>query len=135
MYPEKRKTIRHSFPPVISFLGTDRLTTPYRVADISVAGFYMLTPEHWLPNTEFPVTLKRIDTEAQQYTEAITLLTKVVRCGPDGIGFSFVLSIGNGDSEEANSQPGLWAGRKDLERFLEGLKLSEPEATDLERAL
>jgi hypothetical protein len=134
LYPDQRKTIRHGFPPVISFLGSDRLLNAYRVADISSAGFYMLTVERWLPGTEFPVTLKRIDTESEQYCEAITLLSKVVRCGPDGVGFSFLLSVGHEESANDNSQPGLWAGRKDLARFLEGLQLSDSDATGLERA-
>ncbi len=140
LYPDQRKTLRHTFPPIISYLGTLRTSPPYRVGDVSLSGFYMLTTERWLPDTEMPVTLSRIDAERDVSKESITLLSRVVRTGPDGVGFVFALSDSGKsaarsvESKGANSHPEGWASRKDVEKFLEGLKLSEFNPPEMERA-
>jgi hypothetical protein len=138
LYPDQRKTHRHTFPPIVSYLGTLLTSPPYRVGDVSLSGFYMLTTERWLPDTEMPVTLLRIDVEGNKSKESITLLSKVVRTGPDGVGFAFVLNdCGKSaarslESKSTSSHPEGWASRKDVEKFLEGLKLSEFEILELE---
>jgi hypothetical protein len=140
LYPEQRKTHRHSFPPIISYLGAMQTSHAYRVADIGLCGFYMLTVERWLPGTEFPVTLKRIDREGNQRKEPVTLLSRVVRHGPDGVGFSFavadheVAAAETPKLERLNPSIGPWASYMDLEMFLEGLQLAEFDAPELERA-
>jgi hypothetical protein len=135
LYPEQRKTSRHTFPPIVSYLGALRTAPPYKVADICISGFYMFTPERWLLGTEMPVTLQRIDSEGQKRDETITLLSRVVRCGPDGVGFSFALGeCENDDSASGESDSGPWASRADLVKFLEGLKLSEFDTPELECA-
>ena len=129
LYPNKRKADRHTFPPIVSYLGTHRTPPPFRVADVGIAGFYMLTIDRWLPGTEMPVTLQRIDAGRDRTMESITLLARVVRCGRDGVGFAFpLMDEGNPVAEPVpltnrDSNPG-WANRKDVERFLEGIEQS-----------
>ena len=138
LYPEQRKTNRHTFPPVVCYLGTLLTSSPYRVADVSLTGFYMLTIERWLLGTKFPVTLQRIDAGGDKSSESITLLSKVVRFGPDGVGFAFALfdsaesATWFDDSNGSNSYPEGWSSREDVKRFLEGLPLSEFEILELE---
>jgi hypothetical protein len=135
LYPEQRRTSRHTFPPIVSYLGALRTAPPYKVADICISGFYMFTPERWLLGTEMPVTLQRIDSAGQKRDVTITLLSRVVRCGPDGVGFSFAPGeCESDDSMSGESESGPWAGRAELVKFLEGLKLSEFDTQDLERA-
>ena len=139
LYPNKRKADRHTFPPIVSYLGTHRTTAPYKVADIGIAGFYMLTIDRWLPGTEMPVTLQRFDAGRDKTIESITLLVRVVRCGRDGVGFAFpLMDEGNPVAESipltnGDSNPG-WANRKDVERFLDGIEQSGFNAPELERA-
>jgi len=58
--PDQRVANRHSMPPVIAYLGLVHTSKEYKVGDISVAGFYMITEERWIPGTGFPITLERI---------------------------------------------------------------------------
>lgn len=135
LYPEQRKTSRHTFPPIVSYLGALRTAHPYRVADICISGFYMFTAERWLSGTEMPVTLQRIDSEGQKCDVTITILSRVVRCGPDGVGFSFAHGeCENTDPASGESESGPWASRVDLVKFLEDLELSEFDTPELERA-
>jgi hypothetical protein len=130
LYPDQRKTNRHAMPPLVAYLGAVRTSKVFEVGDVSTAGFYMLTKERWLPGTEMPVTLQRTDGEDLPAT--ITLLTKVVRVGTDGVGFSFPMS-GAVASENDDPRQGVWAIEEDLKQFLDGLHLSEYEP-ELERA-
>jgi hypothetical protein len=140
LYPEQRKAHRHSYPPIVSYLGAVHTTRPYPVADVSASGFFMVTPERWLPGTEMPVTLERTDVGGAGFGKSITLLSTVVRTGPSGVGFSFAVpdskeSFANpSKSENGSALGGHWATRGDLEKFLDGLKLEEYEVPELERA-
>jgi len=120
LYPDQRKTPRHSYPPIVSYLGVAHATRSYQVADISASGFFMITVDRWLHGTQMPVTLERTDLGGTGFGKSITLLSTAVRSGPTGVGFSFVLP-------DAEAQ-GV------LESFIEGLKLNEYNAGDLERA-
>ncbi|HEY2469408.1 MAG TPA: PilZ domain-containing protein [Terracidiphilus sp.] len=126
LVPDQRMANRHLMPPLTAYLGMVRTSKEYKVADVSVAGFYMLTDERWIPGTGFPVTLERTD---QGQSRTLTLYATVVRTGEDGVGFSFL------NPAEEEQQNGDNARRVDLTQvaqFLKGLQLSDPDS--LERA-
>jgi hypothetical protein len=125
IYPDQRNAARHPVPPLVAFLGTARSSPQYGVGDISAAGFYMLTPERWLPGTEMPVTIQRTDSTGTDQTDAITVLSTVVRIGTDGVAFAFVLP--KSEQVEYGDSLGTWATKKHLDRFLTCLKLSQPD--------
>jgi PilZ domain len=130
LYPDQRKTHRYAMPPLVAYLGSIRTSKVSKVGDISASGFYMLTPERWLPGTEVPVTLQR--TDGGLYLPAtITLLSTVVRSGTDGVGFSFAL-VGTTVAESEYPRSGIWGLEDDLKLFLDGLHLTEYEP-ELER--
>ena len=129
--PDQRVANRHSMPPVVVYLGLIRSSKVYKIGDISIAGFYMLTEERWIPGTGFPVTLERTDENAQG--ETLTVFSTAVRNGTDGVGFTFLMPA---DDEQ---HPGEAHGttRMDLTQlaqFLNGLPLSEPDPESFERA-
>jgi len=129
LVPDQRVANRHSMPPVVAYLGTLRSSKLYKIGDISVAGFYMLTEERWITGTGFPVTLERTDESAQGQT--LTVFSTVVRIAADGVGFSFLQPSeeSSGESQEPS--------RMDLTKlaqFLKGLPLTEPGSDNLERA-
>jgi hypothetical protein len=88
--PDQRRTSRHCEPPIHAYLGIVRTSQFYEVGDISVNGFYMVTSERWVTGTEFPVTLEKRGADIPGGVVAIALHSKVVRIGPDGVGFAFV---------------------------------------------
>lgn len=77
-----------------------------------------------------PVTLQR--TDGVDLPATITLLSRAVRYGTDGVGFSFAL-VGTTAAQSADPRPGIWGLEEDLKLFLDGLHLSEYEP-ELERA-
>ena len=68
LVPDQRVANRHTTPPVVAYLGTLRSSKLYKISDISVAGFYMLTEDRWIAGTGFPVTLERTDDGTQGQT-------------------------------------------------------------------
>ncbi len=60
------------------------------VRDISSSGFYLVTQERWQPGTILAFTLQREGPLELDPARRVTTQAKVVRCGPDGVGFSFL---------------------------------------------
>lgn len=129
--PDQRVANRHAMPPLTAYLGLVRSSKEYKVGDISVAGFYMITEERWILGTGFPVTLERIDEAGKGQT--LTVHSTVVRTGTDGVGFTFLQPA----SEDAHASETRGTARVDLTKlalFLNGLPLSDPGSETLERA-
>lgn len=131
LVPDQRVATRHTMPPVTAYLGLVRSSKEFKVGDVSVAGFYMLTDERWIHGTGFPVTLERTDEASQGQT--LTVYATVVRTGEDGVGFTFLKPA---EEEQQNGDtPG--STRVDLTKlaqFLKGLPLAEINTDSLERA-
>ena len=60
------------------------------VRDISSTGLYLLTAERWKPGTIVALTLQREGPLDPDPARRITTQTRVIRCGPDGVGLSFL---------------------------------------------
>lgn len=129
--PDQRVANRHTLPPLTAWLGMVRSSKEYKVGDVSVAGFYMMTEERWIPGTSFPVTLERTDEAGMG--QSLTVQASVVRCGDDGVGFTFLQNA----AEESADGPTGANTRVDLTKlaqFLKGLPLDVPTSDQLERA-
>jgi hypothetical protein len=108
-----------------------RSSKEYKVGDVSVAGFYMITEDRWIPGTSFPVTLERTDDAGMGVS--LTVHASVVRCGEDGVGFTFLQDA----AEESSDGPTGANNRVDLTKlaqFLKGLPLNVSTSDQLERA-
>lgn len=131
LVPDQRVANRHALPPLMAYLGQVRTSKVYKVGDVSVAGFFMLTEERWIPGTGFPVTLERTDEAGQGRT--LTVHATVIRTTDDGVGFSFISPA----DEEPRTGDSAGTTRMDLSRvaqFLKGLPIAEPGGDSLERA-
>jgi len=60
------------------------------VRDISSSGLYLITHERWQPGTVVALTLQREGPLDPDPTRRITTQAKVIRCGSDGVGLSFL---------------------------------------------
>ena len=129
--PDQRVANRHGMPPVVAYLGLASSTKQYKIGDISIAGFYMLTDERWIPGTGFPVTLERTDNGAMG--ETLTVYSTAVRNGADGVGFTF-LQPAEQEQQQGEAQGTTRMDLTKLAQFLKGLPLSEPTGESLERA-
>jgi hypothetical protein len=56
---------------------------------ISTEGFYVLTEERWPPGTSIMVCLQIINTASHHVEALISVQSKVIWLGTDGVGFAF----------------------------------------------
>jgi len=129
--PDQRVANRHTLPPLTVWLGMVRSSKEYKVANVSVAGFYMLTEERWIPGTSFPVTLERTDESGAG--RLLTVQATVVRVADDGVAFSFLQNVAEENADGLSSS----TNRVDLTKlaqFLKGLPLSASDPDEFERA-
>jgi PilZ domain len=70
------------------------------VRDISSTGLYLLTRESWQPGTILTLTLQREGPLDLDPTRRITTQAKVMRCGADGVGLSFLWSKEDPESRQ-----------------------------------
>ena len=122
---EHRKAQRMNAPLLVAYYWDGSAPTSHPIQNISSTGFYLPTKDRWLPGTMVTMTLQRTDT-AHGNSDAepnIAVLSKVVRLDEHGVGFAFIpLDSHPGDLK---SKP---VGRRDLDRFLDQLKLDRGHA-------
>ncbi len=129
--PDQRVASRHAMPPLTAWLGMVRTSKEYKVGDVSVAGFYMITEDRWIPGTSFPVTLERTDEAGMG--RSLTVQASVVRAGEDGVGFTFLQDAAKENADGPNGS-NTRVDLTKLAQFLKGLPLGEPNSDQLERA-
>jgi len=117
LHRDRRRAIRRAVPGLVAFYFTGGAPQPYTVADISATGFYLLTRDHWMPETMILMTLQKPVNEGKHRRESITVLTRIVRRGEDGIGAEFVMPESL-DSNNHDIKPGRATDRMALARFL-----------------
>ena len=89
---ERRRAKRHPLPGLVAYYWTGGTPQAHQIGDISTTGFYLLTNERWVPETLIRMTLQRPGTKGENPEDAISVISKVVRWGPDGVGYEFVLT-------------------------------------------
>ena len=89
---DRRRTSRLKKPGLVAYYFTGGPPRAHGLGDISVTGFYMHTEERWMPGTIIRMTLQLINSKGEDPADTITVHSRVVRWGPDGEGFEFVLA-------------------------------------------
>jgi len=131
LFPDQRKQERLPTPPLVGYLGTARASKPFELGDISETGFCLLTEERWMPGTEMPITLQRVDLPGQVETDdCFTVQATVVRSDGAGVGFSIVLSEESSHALEGNPLRVRWMSREEMAQFMERLKTQPGSEAD-----
>ncbi len=91
--PDPRNAARNELPGLIAFFFTGGAPKGQPVRDISRSGLYVVTSERWYQGTVVRMTLT--DRHKPTAERSITVNTKVVRMGSDGVGLEFIL-VGDG---------------------------------------
>lgn len=91
---------------------------PHTVRDISSGGLYMLTERRWYPGTILMMTLQRKAGFPDDDGTSITVQSKVIRSGPDGVAMSFMAS---NEASVFADHGNATAGKKSIKRFLESV--------------
>lgn len=122
VFPDQRKQLRFSGPPLIGYLGTMRGSRPFEVGDVGLGGFSLLTEERWEPGTEMPITLQRMNVAEGEPEDRFTVQARAVRWTEEGVAFSIVLFEEDSKAVFDNPLDVYWASRQEMRLFLERLK-------------
>jgi hypothetical protein len=121
---DHRKAPRIESPLLVAYYWDGSVPLSHEIRNVSATGFYLLTGERWHPGTVVTMTLQRTDgTKEDSNTEQyISVMSKVVRLGQDGVGLAFV-PLEARDSDSAKGPKNKPADKRALGRFLEQLGL------------
>ncbi|WP_348262310.1 hypothetical protein P8935_21215 [Telmatobacter sp. DSM 110680] len=126
--PSDERSNRHPSPELIAYHWSGGTARPNAVGNISGTGFYLLTDERPYPGTLIMMTLQRTSTESERRQHSIAVYTKVIRWGPDGVGFAFVApEVKN--VKRTDDQSGKLADQESLQEFLKVALAREQEPT------
>jgi putative Tad-like protein involved in Flp pilus assembly len=101
----------------------------HEIQNISSTGFYLSTNERWQLGTIVTMTLQRTDIEdAKNHPGGyITVPSKVIRLGTDGVGFEFIQQSDKASNDKNGPTRGS-TGRKAMGKFIERLKSNQGHA-------
>jgi PilZ domain len=118
---ERRRAERQLSPELAAHYWNGGSSIGHSVRDISSTGFFLLTEERWYPGTLLVMTLQKRDVPKDSPDRSISIQSKAVRWGGDGVGLEFVV-LDSGDPRRGQSFLAEGADRKALEKFLEGFR-------------
>ncbi len=115
---DRRASKRHPLPGLVAYYWTGGAPEAFHIGDISGHGLYLLTDERWYPGTMILMTLQRTNTDGEDPDDFISVLTRVIRWGTDGLGLSFVPS-NTVDLSTGAPLADRGVGKKALNRFIQ----------------
>jgi hypothetical protein len=124
--PELRKAPREPLPGLSAYYWTGAAPKAHSVRDISSTGLYVVTEERWYPGTLVLMTLQEEDGGENSAERAISVHSRAVRWGNDGVGLQFIPQ----DAPEARkgmSELKHGVDKKELDQFLERLLRKDNE--------
>jgi len=113
---DRRRAHRRYVPGMVAHYYTGGSPKPHEVADISMTGFYLLTEDRWMPETMIQMTLQKPCAKGER-KQSITILSKIVRRGSDGVAARFVMPE-DLDPRSHDVQPSQATDKFTLARFL-----------------
>jgi hypothetical protein len=120
--PDPRRAPRERAPGLAAYYWNGAAPKPHSVRDISATGLYVVTEERWYPGTLILMTLQNTQAGEEIAERSISVLSRAVRWGNDGVGLQFVLN----ENDEAGKSNGKalqldGVNKKELERFLRNI--------------
>jgi hypothetical protein len=119
--PDPRKAPRESAPGLAAYYWSGGPPEAQTIRDISATGLYVVTEERWYPGTLVLMTLQRTDIGEEVEERSISVQSRAVRWGNDGVGLQFVLPNSR-DTRGSNDFQADGADKKEFARFLEQLR-------------
>ncbi len=118
--PDPRKAPRESSPGLAAYYWNGAAPKAHSVKDISSSGLYLVTEERWYPGTLVLMTLQRTGVGEEVAERSISVMSRAVRWGNDGVGLQFILP----EMQSPRKGKDLHldgANKKELTRFLQQL--------------
>jgi hypothetical protein len=119
--PDPRKAPREIVSSLAAYYWTGAAPKAHSVRDISSTGLYVVTEERWYPGTLVLMTLQETGGAGEASECSVSVYSKAIRWGDDGVGLKFVLQ---GALEPIQDQSSSVVGmdKKGLEMFLQRLR-------------
>jgi hypothetical protein len=124
---ERRNAERLPDPRLAAFYWNGAAPMEHGIRDISSTGFFLIKEERWYPGTLVMMTLQKKGEAEDSPGRSISVQSKAVRWGSDGVGLEFFLPDGKENRRDRNPLEG-GADRKALEEFLKSFKTGEGSA-------
>jgi PilZ domain len=121
--PDPRKAPREIVPGLAAYYWNGAAPEAHGIRDISSSGMYVVTEERWYPGTLVLMTLQRTDCGEEIEERSISVQSRAVRWGNDGVGLKFVLPEEK-DLKRGHNMLAEGVDKKALDRFLQKLKKS-----------
>jgi hypothetical protein len=117
---DRRKATRQPSPQLSAYFWNGGAPTEHSIRNISSTGLFLVTEERWFPGTLIVITLQKKDEAEGSSERSISVQSKAVRWGEDGVGLEFVVS----DQHDAiHVQNGMGSiNRRTLEKFLQNFR-------------
>jgi hypothetical protein len=119
---ERRHADRQTVPDLAAYYWNGAAPKEHGIRDISSTGLFLVTEERWYPGTLVMMTLQEKRDAEESSSRSISVQSKAVRWGNDGVGLEFVLPDTN-DRRRGQSLLEDGVDRRTLEKFLEGFKV------------
>jgi hypothetical protein len=119
--PDPRKAPRMDAPGLAAYYWTGAAPQARDIKDISNTGLYVVTEERWYPGTLVLMTLQRTDSGEEKAERSISVHSRAVRWGNDGVGLQFILK-NPAPPGQAKGAGGDVVDKRELEKFLGELK-------------
>ena len=103
-------------PGLAAYYWTGAAPSAHSIRDISSTGLYVVTEERWYPGTLILMTLQESDSGTQSMEQSISVHSRAVRWGNDGVGLQFIPHNTCGQRGRIPWWPGRTKGK--LDRFL-----------------
>jgi hypothetical protein len=87
--PDPRHAPRETLPGLAAYFWTGGVPVQHAILDVSPTGLFVQTEERWYPGTVVRMTL--IDSSEPAARRSITVNTRVIRAGEDGVGLQVLL--------------------------------------------
>lgn len=88
--PELRRASRDTIPGLAAYYWTGGAPKAHAIRDISSTGLYVVTEERWYPGTLILMTLQESETGTETVEHSISVHSRAVRWGNDGVGLQFI---------------------------------------------
>lgn len=121
---DPRSVSRRGTPPLVAYFWDGGRPVAHNVQNISTNGFYLATSDRWLLGTLIMMTLQRTTTDSDREDCSIIVMSKVVRYGEDGVGFSFI-PVEASTPGQAPAPGAHAADKRTLDKFLHLVAVDE----------
>jgi hypothetical protein len=119
--PDPRRAPREKSPGLAAYYWDGAAPKAHTIRDISASGLYLVTEQRWYPGTLVLMTLQRTGGGEEIAERSISVMSRAIRRGDDGVGLQFVLPDEQ-NSSKAKERQLDGASKKEFAQFLQQLR-------------